>query len=63
MERYKRQIILPEIGEEGQKTILNSSVLLVGAGGLGAPISLYLAADGVGRLCIIDGDTVSLSTL
>ena len=63
MERYKRQIILPEIGEEGQKKILNSSVLLVGAGGLGAPIALYLAAAGVGRIGIIDGDTVSLSNL
>ncbi len=62
-ERYARHLILDEVGEEGQATLLGSSVLVVGAGGLGSPLLLYLAAAGVGRLGIVDDDTVSLSNL
>jgi adenylyltransferase/sulfurtransferase len=61
--RYSRHIILPEIGGKGQRKLLNSSALLVGAGGLGSPAALYLAAAGVGRLGIIDADVVDLSNL
>ncbi len=61
--RYSRHIILPEVGGKGQRKLLNSSVLLVGAGGLGSPAALYLAAAGVGRLGIIDGDVVDMSNL
>ena len=62
-EKYHRHILLPEIGEEGQKKLQNASVLLVGVGGLGSAIALYLAAAGIGRLGIIDPDVVSLSNL
>jgi len=62
-ERYHRQILLPEIGEEGQQKISHASALIVGAGGLGCPISLYLAGAGIGRLGIIDDDVVSPSNL
>ena len=61
--RYIRHFNLEEIGEKGQQKIKNSSVLIVGVGGLGSPISLYLAAAGVGRIGIIDNDIVSLSNL
>ena len=61
--RYSRQLILPEIGPRGQKKLLDASALIVGAGGLGSPAALYLAAAGVGRLGVIDYDTVSLSNL
>ncbi len=61
--RYSRNIILPEVGEEGQQKLLNARVLVVGAGGLGSPVLLYLAASGVGNLGIIDGDVVDLSNL
>ena len=61
--RYHRQIILPGFGDEGQALLRSSSVLLVGAGGLGSPAALYLAAAGVGRIGIIDSDTVDLSNL
>ncbi len=61
--RYARHIILDEVGEEGQLRLLNSKVLVVGAGGLGSPILLYLAAAGVGTLGIIDFDTVDISNL
>src|SRR5574337_2025379 len=61
--RYSRHIILPEVGGKGQRKLLNSSALLVGAGGLGSPAALYLAAAGVGRLGIIDADVVDLSNL
>jgi len=61
--RYSRQIILKKIGTIGQKKILKSSVLIVGAGGLGSPIAIYLAAMGVGKIGIVDKDKVSLSNL
>ena len=62
-ERYLRQIAIDKIGEEGQEKLKNSSVLVVGAGGLGSPILLYLVSAGVGRVGIVDGDSVSLSNL
>lgn len=63
IERYARHIMLPEIGGAGQARLLESRVLLVGAGGLGSPLALYLAAAGVGVIGIIDDDVVSLSNL
>ena len=62
-ERYRRHLILPEVGEEGQAKLLKSRVLLLGAGGLGSPAALYLAAAGVGTLGIVDADVVDLSNL
>ena len=61
--RYKRHLILPEVGIEGQKKLLNAKVLCIGAGGLGCPISLYLAAAGVGTIGLADVDIVSPSNL
>src|ERR1700712_2560687 len=61
--RYKRHLLLPEVGAEGQKRLLNASVLCIGAGGLGCPISLYLAAAGVGTIGLADIDVVSPSNL
>ena len=61
--RYSRHLILPEIGEEGQKKLLQAKVLIIGAGGLGSPIALYLAAAGVGTLGLVDFDVVDLSNL
>jgi molybdopterin-synthase adenylyltransferase len=63
VERYSRQIILKKIGVVGQKKLLKSSVLIVGAGGLGSPIALYLTALGIGKIGIIDRDSVELSNL
>jgi molybdopterin-synthase adenylyltransferase len=63
VERYARHIVLPEVGGPGQNKLKESSVLVIGAGGLGAPLLLYLAAAGVGRIGIADHDTVSLSNL
>ena len=63
LERYSRHIILKDIGPQGQEKILKGKVLLIGAGGLGAPAALYLAAAGVGTLGIVDGDVVDLSNL
>jgi sulfur-carrier protein adenylyltransferase/sulfurtransferase len=63
MERYGRQIILEEMGLEGQAKLLRSKVLIIGAGGLGSPVALYLAAAGVGTIGIVDGDKVDLSNL
>jgi molybdopterin/thiamine biosynthesis adenylyltransferase len=62
-QRYARHLTLPEFGEAGQEKLLRSSVLLIGAGGLGSPLALYLAAAGVGRLGIMDFDVVDLSNL
>lgn len=61
--RYSRHILLPKIGYEGQEKIVNSHALIVGAGGLGSPVALYLAASGVGKLTICDFDTVDLTNL
>jgi molybdopterin/thiamine biosynthesis adenylyltransferase/rhodanese-related sulfurtransferase len=61
--RYSRHLLIPEVGEEGQMKLLDSRVLLLGAGGLGSPAALYLAAAGVGRLGIVDDDKVDASNL
>src|SRR5438067_3094752 len=61
--RYARHIILPEVGPIGQRQLLAAKVLLIGAGGLGSPAALYLAAAGVGKIGIVDYDTVDLSNL
>ncbi len=61
--RYSRHILLPTIGYEGQEKIVNSHALIVGAGGLGSPVALYMAASGVGKLTICDFDTVDLTNL
>jgi molybdopterin/thiamine biosynthesis adenylyltransferase len=61
--RYSRHILLQDVGVEGQEKISNGKVLVVGAGGLGAPVAFYLAAAGVGTIGIIDGDVVDLSNL
>jgi len=61
--RYSRHLILPEIGEEGQKKLLQAKVLIIGAGGLGSPLGLYLAAAGVGTIGLVDFDVVDLSNL
>ena len=63
IERYARHIILPEVGGIGQEKLLNSRVLVVGAGGLGSPLLLYLAAAGIGTIGVIDDDVVDLSNL
>ena len=63
IERYARHIVLPEIGGTGQALLLQSKVLVIGAGGLGSPLLMYLAAAGVGTLGVVDDDTVSLSNL
>src|SRR3954463_11595097 len=62
-ERYSRHLLIPEVGVEGQQKLLESKVLLLGAGGLGSPAALYLAAAGVGTLGIVDDDVVDLSNL
>ncbi|MSV35756.1 MAG: molybdopterin-synthase adenylyltransferase MoeB [Bryobacterales bacterium] len=61
--RYSRHLILPEVGMEGQKKLKNAKVLMVGAGGLGAPLGLYLAASGIGRIGIVDFDVVDFTNL
>ena len=61
--RYSRHLILPEVGMEGQKKLKNAKVLMVGAGGLGAPLGLYLAASGIGRIGIVDFDVVDYTNL
>ena len=61
--RYSRHLLMDDIGEAGQEKLLNAHVLIVGMGGLGCPVSLYLAAAGIGQLSICDGDTVDQSNL
>src|SRR5580704_14982840 len=61
--RYSRHLIMPEVGMEGQLKLKNASVLLVGTGGLGAPLGLYLAAAGVGRIGLVDFDVVDFTNL
>ncbi len=63
IERYSRHIILKEVGGKGQKKLLDSKVMIIGAGGLGSPIALYLAAAGIGTIGIADSDVVELSNL
>jgi molybdopterin/thiamine biosynthesis adenylyltransferase len=62
-DRYSRHILLPEVGEKGQEKLLKSKVLLLGAGGLGCPAAVYLAAAGVGTIGLVDADTVDASNL
>src|SRR5438128_6000783 len=63
IQRYSRQIILSEIGGKGQMKLGEAKVLIIGAGGLGSPAALYLAAAGIGTLGLVDGDVVDLSNL
>ena len=63
IERYSRHIILKEVGVKGQKKLLKGKLLIIGAGGLGAPAAMYLAAAGVGTIGIVDADEVDLSNL
>lgn len=63
IERYSRQIILPNVGGKGQEKLLNAKVLIIGAGGLGSPCALYLASAGIGIIGIVDSDAVELNNL
>src|SRR5207302_7961074 len=63
IQRYSRHFLLPQVGDKGQKQLLRSKVLLIGAGGLGSPTAFYLAAAGVGTLGLMDGDTVDITNL
>lgn len=63
IERYSRQIILPDVGGKGQEKLLNSKVLIIGAGGLGSPAALYLTCAGIGKIGIVDSDSVELNNL
>ena len=61
--RYSRHLLIPEVGLEGQRKLLAASVLVIGTGGLGSPVALYLAAAGVGRIGLVDYDVVDYSNL
>jgi adenylyltransferase/sulfurtransferase len=63
IERYSRQILLPDVGGKGQEKLLNAKVLIIGAGGLGSPAGLYLASAGIGKIGIVDSDKVELNNL
>src|SRR5207248_5288922 len=63
IQRYSRHFLLPQVGDKGQRRLLRSKVLLIGAGGLGSPTALYLAAAGVGTLGLMDGDVVDITNL
>ena len=63
IQRYSRHIILNEVGGKGQKKLSSAKVLIIGAGGLGSPAGLYLAAAGIGTIGLVDGDVVDLSNL
>src|SRR5881227_1639928 len=63
IQRYSRHFLLPQVGDKGQRKLLRAKVLLIGAGGLGSPTALYLAAAGVGTLGLMDGDVVDVSNL
>ena len=63
VERYSRHIIMPQVGSAGQRKLLNASVLIIGAGGLGSPIAVYLSLAGVGTIGIVDFDTVDVTNL
>ena len=63
IQRYSRHILLKDVGVEGQEKIMDARVLVVGAGGLGSPVSLYLAAAGIGTIGVVDADVVDLSNL
>ncbi len=63
VQRYSRHLIMPEVGMEGQRKLKAASVLLIGAGGLGSPLAMYLAAAGVGRLGLVDYDVVDHTNL
>ena len=63
IKRYQRQIIMPEVGSIGQRKLLNAKVLHIGAGGLGSPAAIYLAAAGVGTIGLVDFDVVDMSNL
>ncbi|MFP6906985.1 MAG: molybdopterin-synthase adenylyltransferase MoeB [Verrucomicrobiota bacterium] len=63
IERYSRHLILPEVGLEGQRRLRNAAILLIGAGGLGSPLAMYLSAAGIGKLGIVDSDVVDASNL
>src|ERR1035441_10365897 len=61
--RYSRHLIMPEVGMEGQEKLKNASILLIGCGGLGSPLSMYLAAAGIGRLGLVDFDLADFTNL
>ena len=63
LERYARHIVIKEVGQKGQQKLLDSKVLVIGAGGLGSPALMYLSASGVGNIGIVDSDCVDLSNL
>ena len=63
VKRYSRHIIMPQVGSKGQRKLLDSKILMIGAGGLGSPISIYLALAGVGTIGIVDFDKVDVTNL